>query len=59
MNLKRVVQKNPGELQQSGRRVSMLVPAVRAPDLPFVNSVCCSHGGNLATRLMKSMQILT
>lgn len=50
--------KNSGDLQLSSRRLAMLVPAVRAPDLPFVNSVCCFHSGgggdNLAVHLSKS-----
>lgn len=36
---------NPGELRQSGRRMVTLVPAERAPDLPFVNSARCSQRG--------------
>lgn len=36
----------------------MLVPAKRAPDLPFVNSVCGSKGAHLDVFLMKSTQKL-
>lgn len=41
---------NPGELRQSGRRTVALVPAERAPDLPFVNSARCSQRGISAAR---------
>lgn len=46
-----------GDLQQSSRRVAMLVPAQRAPDLPFVNSVCGSQRGNLAANFTREWPI--
>lgn len=36
----------------------MLVPAKRAPDLPFVNSVCGSQGAHLDVFSLKSTPIL-